>query len=87
MDGYYLFHEPERLAEDEDEADYELVSPDNTIDLSASLVSALVMDTPFVVLCRDDCRGLCPVCGANLNEGDCGHAAELEARREAERLE
>lgn len=87
VDGYYLFHEPERLAEDEDEADYELVSPDNTIDLSAALVSALVMDTPFVVLCRDDCRGLCPVCGANLNEGDCGHAAELEARREAERLE
>ena len=23
-------------------------------------------------LCRDDCKGLCPVCGHNLNEGDCG---------------
>jgi uncharacterized protein len=23
-------------------------------------------------LCREDCRGLCPQCGANLNEGDCG---------------
>ncbi len=87
VDGYYLFEEPERLAEDEDEADYELVSPDNTIDLSGALISALVMETPFVVLCREDCRGLCPVCGANLNEEDCGHAAQLEAQREAERLE
>lgn len=23
-------------------------------------------------LCREDCRGLCPHCGANLNQGDCG---------------
>lgn len=87
VDGYYLFEEPERLAEDEDEADFELVSADNTIDLSGALLSALVMETPFVVLCREDCAGLCPVCGANLNEGDCGHAAQLEAQREAERLE
>lgn len=87
VDGYYLFEEPEHLAEDEDEADYELVSADRTIDLSAALLSALVMETPFVVLCREDCAGLCPVCGANLNEGDCGHAAQLEAQRERERLE
>ena len=87
VDGYYLFEEPERLGEDEDEADYELVAPDNTIDLSVALLSALVMDTPFVVLCREDCAGLCPVCGANLNEEDCGHAAQLEEQREQDRLE
>ena len=87
VDGYYLFEEPERLGEDEDEADFELVSDDRTIDLSVALLSAIVMETPFVVLCREDCAGLCPVCGANLNEVDCGHAAELEAERERERLE
>ncbi|WP_273397009.1 YceD family protein [Thermophilibacter mediterraneus] len=87
VDGYYLFEEPERLAEDEDEADYELVLPDRTIDLSGALLAALVMETPFVVLCREDCLGLCPVCGANLNEEDCGHVAQLEERRERERLE
>ncbi len=27
-------------------------------------------------LCREDCRGLCPRCGANLNEGDCACPAE-----------
>ena len=86
VDEYYLFEEPENLGEDEDEADYELVSADRTIDLSGALVAALVMETPFVVLCREDCRGLCPVCGANLNEVDCGHVAELDAARERERL-
>ena len=39
------------------------------------------METPFVVLCRPGCKGLCPVCGANLNEGDCGHAAQVERDR------
>ena len=24
------------------------------------------------VLCREDCKGLCPVCGKDLNDGDCG---------------
>lgn len=86
VDGYYLFEEPEQLSDDEDEADFELVSPDRTIDLSGALLSALVMETPFVVLCREDCAGLCPVCGANLNEEDCGHAAQLEVEREADRL-
>lgn len=86
VDGYYLFEEPEQLSDDEDEADFELVSADRTIDLSGALLSALVMETPYVVLCREDCRGLCPVCGANLNETDCGHVAELEERRERERL-
>ena len=71
VDEYYLFEEPENLGEDEDEADYELVSADRTIDLSGALVAALVMETPFVVLCREDC----------------GHAAELEAERERERME
>lgn len=82
VDEYYLFHEPEHPAEDEEEGpDYSLVSPDRTLDLTEALNSALVMETPFVVLCRPDCKGLCPVCGANLNHGDCGHAAQLEEER------
>lgn len=40
---------------------------------------AVVMDTPFVVLCKPDCRGLCPVCGANLNVEQCDCAAQAEA--------
>ena len=82
VDEYYLFEEPEETGDDDDdELDFSLVSADNTIDLSDALLSALVMETPFVVLCRPDCKGLCPVCGANLNEEDCGHAAQIEEDR------
>ena len=82
VDEYYLFEEPEETGDDDDdELDFSLVSADNTIDLSDALLSALVMETPFVVLCRPDCKGLCPVCGANLNEEDCGHAAQIEEER------
>ena len=82
VDEYYLFEEPEDTGDDDDdELDFSLVSADNTIDLSGALLSALVMETPFVVLCRPDCKGLCPVCGANLNEEDCGHAAQIEEDR------
>lgn len=39
---------------------------------------ALALATPAKVLCRDDCRGLCPVCGANLNEDDPAEHAHNE---------
>lgn len=32
----------------------------------------IVLSLPMKPLCRDDCRGLCPRCGANRNEGECG---------------
>ena len=36
-------------------------------------IGAIIMDMPMVIYCKDDCKGLCPVCVANLNHGDCGH--------------
>lgn len=32
----------------------------------------VLMNMPSKVLCREDCKGLCPVCGNNLNDHDCG---------------
>ena len=81
VDEYYLFEEPEHVEGEDDDVEFSLVSEDHTIDLSDAFLSALVMETPFVVLCREDCKGLCPVCGANLNEEDCGHAAQIEESR------
>ena len=40
----------------------------DAIDLDPALRDAVVLDLPFSPLCRDDCAGLCPVCGANLND-------------------
>lgn len=79
VDEYFLFEAPEEedLSDDEDEVDFSLVSDDDTIDLAGPIMAAIVMETPFVVLCREDCKGLCPHCGANLNEGDCGCAEKM----------
>ena len=41
------------------------------IDLTASLIDNILLDLPSVMLCREDCRGLCSSCGKNLNEGNC----------------
>lgn len=51
----------------------ELHSPyleQDTLQLGAWAHDALVLALPPKVLCREDCRGLCPVCGADLNDAD-----------------
>lgn len=40
------------------------------LDLRSWARDALVLAMPAQIVCRDDCRGLCPECGANLNEID-----------------
>jgi uncharacterized metal-binding protein YceD (DUF177 family) len=42
------------------------------VDLSEPLREAVILEVPQVVLCRPDCKGLCPTCGADRNEGACG---------------
>ena len=42
------------------------------IDLEDVLRDAVVLELPFIPLCREDCAGLCQQCGANLND-DPGH--------------
>ena len=86
LDEYFLFEAPAQseMSDGEDEVDFSLVSDDDTIDLAEPIIEAVLMETPFVVLCREDCKGLCPTCGANLNEGDCGCAAKREAEAAAD---
>lgn len=43
------------------------------LDLEPVLRDAVVLELPFQPLCRPDCAGLCPECGANLN-ADPGHS-------------
>ncbi len=44
------------------------------LDLVPMVREVLVLDAPVVPLCRDDCKGLCPHCGTDLNTGACGCA-------------
>jgi uncharacterized protein len=53
--------------------DEELTSPyisDDELDLSQWAHDALALALPIQILCRPECRGLCPVCGASLNDAD-----------------
>ena len=43
----------------------------NVLDLSETVREELILSAPTYVLCRDDCRGLCPGCGEDLNVGSC----------------
>ncbi|MBE9536977.1 MAG: DUF177 domain-containing protein [Proteobacteria bacterium] len=43
----------------------------NSIDLAKLLCEEIVLYLPFNPRCSDNCKGLCPSCGKNLNEGKC----------------
>jgi len=67
-----LYYYPGKGPDDDDEA---LFVVDDSIDLEPVLRAAIVLNLPFSPLCRDDCAGLCPVCGADLNKaGDHQHS-------------
>lgn len=73
IEGYFLIGGDEAQApEDMDDDEFELLPEGNTIDVGALVTAALLLEVPLVPLCDDDCLGLCPTCGANLNEGACG---------------
>jgi uncharacterized protein len=59
----------------------ELTSPyleGDELDLHAWARDALALALPSKIVCDADCRGLCPVCGENLNQAEPGHAHEAE---------
>lgn len=44
----------------------------NEIELDEIITNSFLMNVSGKYLCSEDCRGLCPKCGKNLNDGDCG---------------
>lgn len=44
---------------------------ENTINLTEDVRQAIVLEIPLWPLCSEECKGLCPKCGHNLNEGTC----------------
>jgi uncharacterized protein len=64
-----LYQFPSRHREETD-----LILPqDGYIDLNLLYREYLILAMPIKRLCRKDCKGLCMVCGANLNETTCEH--------------
>lgn len=55
----------------EEEADDYLEIIDGELDIEPCIAEELVMALPSRSLCSEDCKGLCPKCGKDLNEGEC----------------
>jgi uncharacterized protein len=53
------------------ELNYAVDKLDPIIDLDPDIREEIILDYPIKPLCKPDCKGLCPKCGANLNEGGC----------------
>lgn len=75
--GALFTQDPESL----DDPDSYPVAPEATdIDVTAAVREELVLAAPRYAVCRDDCKGLCPQCGKDLNAGPCGCAPATDAR-------
>jgi len=54
------------------EADDQSFMEGYQLDAEAFIHNEILENWPAKILCREDCRGICPICGQNLNMGDCG---------------
>lgn len=45
---------------------------DAKLDTELLITNEILVQWPVKVLCKEDCKGLCPNCGKDLNDGDCG---------------
>jgi uncharacterized protein len=53
-----------------------LLPEDGNVDLGPLAREFLILEIPISPLCREDCQGLCPVCGENLNSTACHHEVD-----------
>jgi uncharacterized protein len=65
--------------EDDDAEEYRLVDGDTALEPDRMVRDAVLLDLPVRILCRPDCAGLCPTCGADRNAAPCAHATEPPA--------
>jgi uncharacterized metal-binding protein YceD (DUF177 family) len=85
LDLFYLPHREDVAEEDEEEiSDRDLVIAyyrGERIDLGETAREQLLLAVPMKRLCREECRGLCPSCGANRTHEPCNCREETEDLR------
>ncbi|HEX8213160.1 MAG TPA: DUF177 domain-containing protein [Longimicrobium sp.] len=73
-----LFFAP--IGEDEDELGgeiYPMPARGQELDVTEAVREQLLLRAPQYVVCSEECRGLCPQCGTNLNEATCDCVSEV----------
>jgi uncharacterized protein len=70
--------------EEADDPDvFPLADGGTSVDLRPAVREQWILAAPAFVLCRPECRGLCPTCGADLNAGACSCAPVPDSRWDA----
>ena len=72
--------DPEAYIEEDDQLPPIPIVNGDEIDLGELVRQLIIIHTPPRSLCRPDCKGLCPTCGADLNEGPCSCEQEIDPR-------
>lgn len=66
----------EKLENADGDEDEFIVIKDNMFDIDEFADSTLLLEKPTRFLCREDCKGLCPICGCDLNKASCSCRSE-----------
>ena len=64
-----------------EEDDVFSIDDHHLVDLTEAIRQAVLLAVPMVTLCQEDCAGLCPQCGHDLNLGPCDCVPEVEDTR------
>jgi len=67
----------DRVDEGEDGSAWTVHQARGVVDLEPALKEAALLTLPQKMVCREDCRGICTHCGADLNEKPCGCDQEI----------
>jgi uncharacterized protein len=79
---HLIFAEPG--GPDVDDPDvYQIDGNARELDLRPAVREQWLLGAPNYLLCRADCKGLCPTCGADLNAGDCACPPRTDSKWEA----
>jgi uncharacterized protein len=71
---YKASHRPSLMSDSE--KDEVLTYNGDFVDISKEVNSHLALSLPIRLICSSECKGLCPVCGKDLNEGECACSEE-----------
>jgi len=55
----------------EDDSEVIICFYGDNVEVEEHIITAILLSLPMKVVCKDDCKGLCPKCGKDLNEGQC----------------
>jgi len=76
--SYQTEHLVVRFLNDEENEENYIIAKAESIDIAEIAVADLLLELPSKMLCKEDCKGLCPVCGCDRNTTECNCMAKIE---------